>query len=117
MNPERSTEHPSALSLLNIVQRGSTAQWRELYQRCRREPGVARELADILPMRDPDLLSSARLWKAWANNDKAAPGCGESIKGWSKIFAPFHHRSNTDSETTTIPVTIAQANINEKSAP
>ena len=63
MNPERSTEHPSALSLLNIVQRGSTAQWRELYQRCRREPSVARELADILPMRDPDLLSSARLWK------------------------------------------------------
>ena len=63
MNPERSTEHQSALSLLNIVQRGSTAQWRELYQRCRCEPGVARELADILPMCDPDLLSSARLWK------------------------------------------------------
>jgi len=63
MNPERSTEHPSALSLLNIVQRGSTAEWRELYERCRREPNVARELAAVLPMRDPDLMSSARLWK------------------------------------------------------
>ena len=63
MNPERSTEHPSALSLLNIVQRGSTAQWRELYQRCRREPRLARDLANVLPMRDPDLMASARLWK------------------------------------------------------
>ena len=63
MNPERSTQHPSALSLLNIVQRGSTAQWRELYQRCCREPCVAGELAAVLPMRDPDLMASARLWK------------------------------------------------------
>ena len=63
MNPERSTERPSALSLLNVVQRGSTMQWRELYQRCRREPPVAHELAAVLPLRDPDLMASARLWK------------------------------------------------------
>jgi len=68
MNPERSTEHPSALSLLNTVQRGSTEQWRELYERCCREPQVARELAAILPMRDPDLMASARLWK-WLLED------------------------------------------------
>ena len=63
MNPERSTDQPSALSLLNIVQRGSTEQWQALYQRCCREPGVARELAAVLPMRDPDFMASARLWK------------------------------------------------------
>jgi hypothetical protein len=54
--------------LLNLVQRRSTEQWRELYQRCRRDPRVARELAAILPMRDPDLMASARLWK-WLLED------------------------------------------------
>lgn len=68
MNPERSTNQPTAWSLLNIVQRGGTNEWRELYLRCRRDPAVVRELASILPMRDPDLLSSARLWK-WLLED------------------------------------------------
>lgn len=68
MNPERSTDRPGAWSLLNIVQRGSTEQWRELYARCRRDPAVARALAEILPLRDPDLMASARLWK-WLLED------------------------------------------------
>ncbi len=62
MNPQRATIGPTALSLLNIVQRGSTEQWQDLYEKCR-DLGVARQLAGILPLRDPDLMPSARLWQ------------------------------------------------------
>jgi hypothetical protein len=62
MNPDRSTTGPTVLSLLNIVQRGSTEQWQELYERCR-DVRVARQLAAVLPLRDPDLMPSARLWR------------------------------------------------------
>ena len=62
MNPERSTIGPTALSLLNIVQRGSTEQWQDLYEKCR-DLRVASQLAEVLPLRDPDLLPSARLWQ------------------------------------------------------
>ena len=62
MNPDRSTTRPTALSLLNIVQRGSTEQWQRLYEQCH-DPAVARQLAGVLSMRDPDLMPSARLWQ------------------------------------------------------
>ena len=62
MNAERSATKPTALSLLNIVQRGSTEQWQVLYEQCR-DLRVARELAEVLAMRDPDLMASARLWR------------------------------------------------------
>ena len=62
MNAERSTIGLTALSLLNIVQRGSTEQWQALYERCR-DLRVARQLAEVLPLRDPDLMASARLWR------------------------------------------------------
>ena len=62
MNPERFTNGPTALSLLNIVQRGSTEQWQTLYEQCH-EWSVAHQLAEVLPLRDPDLMASARLWR------------------------------------------------------
>ena len=62
MNPERFTTGATALSLLNIVQRGSTEQWQALYEQCH-DLAVARQLAQVLPLRDPDLLASARLWR------------------------------------------------------
>ena len=62
MNAERFTTSPTALSLLNIVQRGGTEQWQQLYEQCR-DLRVATQLASVLPMRDPDLMASARLWR------------------------------------------------------
>jgi len=47
---------------LDWIQRGSTEDWRRLYQLCK-DPAVARQVAAVLPMRDPDLLPSALLWK------------------------------------------------------
>lgn len=62
MNPSRSTKTATPLDWLNIIQRGGTEDWKRLYQLCRDET-VARRVADILRLRDPDLLASARLWK------------------------------------------------------
>ena len=62
MNPSRSTNQGTPLDWLNIIQRGGTEDWKRLYQLCR-DAVVARQVADILRLRDPDLLASARLWK------------------------------------------------------
>lgn len=62
MNPTRSTRVPTPLDWLNIIQRGGTADWRELYRLCQ-DAAVARQVAAVLRFRDPDLLGSARLWK------------------------------------------------------
>ena len=62
MNFERNTNTVTPLSWLNIVQRGSTEDWRYLYRLCQ-NPDVARQVAALLPLRDPDLLPSAQLWK------------------------------------------------------
>jgi hypothetical protein len=62
MNPSRSTDTPSALDWLDVIQRGGTEDWKRLYRLCH-DPAVAREVASVLPLRDPDLLAPARLWK------------------------------------------------------
>ena len=62
MNANRSTDGESALRWLNIVQRGGTEEWKRLYQLCRNLE-IARQVAGMMPLRDPDLLASARLWK------------------------------------------------------
>ncbi len=62
MNPTRSTDTPTPLDWLNIIQRGGTQDWARLYERCR-DATFARRVAEVLPLRDPDLLASARLWK------------------------------------------------------
>ncbi len=61
MNPDRSTNVPTAWRWLKIVQRGDTEAWRQLYRLCR-DRAVAEEVAHALAWRDPDLLPSARLW-------------------------------------------------------
>lgn len=61
MNPDRSTNAPTIWRWINIIQRGSTEDWRDLYRRCRNRP-FAEEVARSLLLRDPDLLHSARLW-------------------------------------------------------
>jgi hypothetical protein len=62
MNWSRSTDRPTALDWLNIIQRGGTEDWKRLYALCH-DPNTAREVASVLRLRDPDLLASARLWK------------------------------------------------------
>ena len=62
MNPNRSTEGFTPLAYLNWIQRGSTEDWKRLYQLCR-DPAVARAVAAVLPQRDPDLMASAQVWK------------------------------------------------------
>lgn len=62
MNSSRSTDTRTALDWLNLVQRGGTEDWKRLYALCQ-DPAIAREVASVLPQRDPDLLASARLWK------------------------------------------------------
>ncbi len=62
MNPTRSTAEPTVLDWLNIIQRGNTEEWRRLYRLCR-DPVIARDVASVLPMRDPDQMACAQLWK------------------------------------------------------
>jgi hypothetical protein len=62
MSPNRNTVGLTPLTYLNWIQRGSTEDWKRLYQLCK-DPSVARAVAAILPQRDPDLMASARLWK------------------------------------------------------
>jgi hypothetical protein len=52
MNPNRSTAGFTPLAYLNWIQRGSTEDWKRLYQLCR-DPAVARAVASVLPQRDP----------------------------------------------------------------
>ena len=62
MIPNRNTEGFTALTYLNWIQRGSTEDWKQLYRLCQ-DLSVAQAVAAILPLRDPDLMASARLWK------------------------------------------------------
>ena len=62
MNASRNTNVVSALTYLDWIQRGSTDDWRRLYKLCK-DPKIAQQVASVLPLRDPDLLPSALLWK------------------------------------------------------
>ncbi len=62
MSQSRITKVVSALTYLDWIQRGSTEDWRRLYKLCK-DPKVAQQVAAVLPLRDPDLLPSALLWK------------------------------------------------------
>ena len=58
----RNTKVVSALTYLDWIQRGSTEDWRRLYKLCQ-NPQLAKQVAAVLPLRDPDLLPSTVLWK------------------------------------------------------
>jgi hypothetical protein len=62
MKEPRNTQTVSALTYLDWIQRGSTEDWKRLYQLCK-DPQAAKQVAAVLPLRDPDLLPSALLWK------------------------------------------------------
>jgi hypothetical protein len=62
MNPNRSTKSFTPLTFLNLIQRGGTEDWKRLYRLCQ-DPGIAKQVAAVLPQRDPDLMASARIWK------------------------------------------------------
>lgn len=62
MDFNRSTVKDSPLSLLNMVQRGGTEDWKVLYEKCR-DFQIARDLAHLLLLGDPDLMASLKVWK------------------------------------------------------
>jgi hypothetical protein len=62
MIPDRSTNGFTPLTYLNLMQRGGTEEWKRLYRLCH-DPGIARQVAAVLALRDPDLMPSAQLWK------------------------------------------------------
>jgi hypothetical protein len=62
MNLSRNIEGFSPLTYLDWIQRGSTEDWKSLYALCH-DSDVARAVAAVLPLRDPDLMPSALLWK------------------------------------------------------
>jgi hypothetical protein len=84
MNPSRSTNGPTPLDWLNIIQRGGTEDWRQLYQLCR-DATVAKQVAAVIPLRDPDLLASARLWKFLLED--LHPGLTVNLKEENLAFA------------------------------
>jgi len=61
VNFDRSTTVASPLRWLNVIARGGTDDWRDLYRRCR-EREFASHVATLLRSSDPDSLPSARLW-------------------------------------------------------
>ncbi len=62
MNFDRSTQVPSPLRWLNVVERGGTEDWRDLYRRCR-DRQFAEQLAALLSRSDPAIRPAARLWQ------------------------------------------------------
>lgn len=62
MNFDRSTSSPTPLRWLNVIERGGTDDWRDLYRRCR-DRKFAGQVAALLALSDPDMLPSARLWR------------------------------------------------------
>lgn len=62
MDLTRNTYRFSPLTYLDWIQRGSTMDWKRLYQMCK-DPAVAKSVAAVLTLRDPDLLASALVWK------------------------------------------------------
>lgn len=62
MNPDRSTNGFTPLTYLNLMQRGGTEDWIRLYRLCH-DPGIAKQVACMLSLRDPDLMPSAQVWK------------------------------------------------------
>lgn len=62
MNPDRSTNGFTPLTYLNLMQRGGTEDWIRLYRLCH-DPGIAKQAACMLSLRDPDLMPSAQVWK------------------------------------------------------
>lgn len=51
------------MDLLNVVQRGGTKDWRNLYRQMREDPCLVDEVLRLLPLVDPDCQGSAILFE------------------------------------------------------
>lgn len=67
MNHDRSTVGFTPLHWLNVIQRGGTDDWRNLYLQCQ-DQAFAEEIALLLNLADPDCAPAARLWQ-WLLED------------------------------------------------
>ena len=62
MNPSRSTSRPTFLDLVNLLGRGGTDDWRQIYQHAKKDPELQKDIEAAIPLIDPDLGSAAPLW-------------------------------------------------------
>jgi hypothetical protein len=67
-DPDRSTDGPTQLRLLNIVCRGSANEWRQLFADCKRSATIRA----VLPMVEPELAGAARLWDLLLKKNRSA---------------------------------------------
>ncbi|HXB02431.1 MAG TPA: hypothetical protein VNV15_06400 [Opitutaceae bacterium] len=75
----RSTNGFSPLMYLNIIQRGSQAEWVLLYRACQKDPETRAAVISLLEMGDPLQIGTIRLWAdvlgvAWPDLDSPEEG-------------------------------------------
>lgn len=62
MKKPRITTKPGFHDLVDALGRGGTEEWREIYQRAKRDPEFRREIRAALELVDPEIGASAQLW-------------------------------------------------------
>lgn len=69
----RITYEPGFLDLVDVLGRGGTADWQDLYARARTDAALRAEIRQALKQVDPDLGSAPELWETLLNGlDSAA---------------------------------------------
>lgn len=68
MNPNRFTNVPSPLRLLNIGCRGGAEEWRALFAQCCSKAMTRAQLRKLLPMVEPKIIGAARLLEMLLKN-------------------------------------------------
>lgn len=59
----RITVEPSFHDLVDTISRGGTDEWRELYQRAKRDPELREDIRAALEFVDSELGASRELWQ------------------------------------------------------
>jgi hypothetical protein len=62
MRASRITTEPGFLDLVDVLGRGSTEDWRALYQRALSDASLRAEIRSALPLVDPEVGSGKELW-------------------------------------------------------
>jgi hypothetical protein len=59
----RATTQPSFLDLVDLLGRGSTEDWQELYAEAKENPQVRALIEEALPFVDPEIGEAKTLWR------------------------------------------------------
>lgn len=63
MSAARATTASSFLDLVDVLSRGGTDEWRDLYRRAAVEMRLRDEIRAALPLVDPELGAARELWE------------------------------------------------------